>query len=157
MLFELSFSYREKTNEFDHVVLRNSTQGCSSAVGKHRGEQELSLKPNCIWNNDGKPHGTIIHEFIHALGFYHEQQRSDRDEYIELNTGNIWDYSSYRIYDDTTHFNVPYDGRSIMHYSTSQAVSNLLKPAFVSKVCTYIFDFYSSYCYSIKACPKKQI
>ena len=122
------------------MILRNSTQGCSSAVGKHRGEQELSLKPNCIWNNDGKPHGTIIHEFIHAFGFYHEQQRSDRDEYIELNKENIVDYDIiYRIHDDTTHFNVPYDGRSIMHYSTSQNAINHLKPTFVSKVCTYLF------------------
>ena len=155
MLFELSFSYREKTNEFDHVVLRNSVHGCSSVVGKHGNEQQLSLKPNCIWTKDGKPHGTIIHEFIHAFGFYHEQQRSDRDEYIELNRENIVDYSStYKIHDDTTHFNVPYDGRSIMHYSQYAFVKDLFIPAFVSKVCTYTFDFYSSFCYSIKACPK---
>ena len=119
------------------MILRNSTYGCSSAVGKHGGEQELSLKPICIWKN-GKIHGTIIHEFIHAFGFYHEQQRSDRDEYIELNRNNIWDYSSYRIFDDTTHFNVPYDGRSIMHYATSQGAINIFEPTFVSKVCTYI-------------------
>ena len=128
--------------------MQNSTYGCSSAVGKHGGEQHLSLKPICIFQN-GKPFGSVIHEFIHALGFFHEQGRTDRDEYIELNMKNIWDPDSYMIMDDTNHFNVPYDGRSIMHYSTSQAAYNILKPTFVSKVCTYIFDFYSSYCYSI--------
>jgi Astacin (Peptidase family M12A) len=30
---------------------------------------------------------TIVHEFIHALGFFHQQAATERDEYVKI----VWD------------------------------------------------------------------
>ena len=47
------------------------------------GKQDISLGFNC----DSK--GIVIHEIMHALGFFHEQSRSDRDQHIIIYKDNI--------------------------------------------------------------------
>lgn len=34
-------------------------------------------------------HGTVQHELLHALGFNHEQTRSDRDNHIRVLLNNV--------------------------------------------------------------------
>lgn len=64
------------------MVFFFSGGSCFSSVGNRRmGKQELSIGTNC------DRIATIEHEFLHALGFWHEQSRSDRDDYVKI----MWD------------------------------------------------------------------
>ncbi|NXA19593.1 MEP1B protein, partial [Ibidorhyncha struthersii] len=106
--------------------------GCWSSVGnRQEGLQQLSIGANC------DKIGTIQHEFMHALGFWHEQSRSDRDDYVSI----IWDRiqagkdHNFNKYDDKTSdsLNVPYDYTSVMHYSQN-AFRNGTEPTIVTNI-----------------------
>ncbi|KFZ61713.1 Meprin A subunit beta, partial [Podiceps cristatus] len=106
--------------------------GCWSSVGnRQEGLQQLSIGANC------DRIGTIQHEFLHALGFWHEQSRSDRDDYVSI----VWDRiqpgkdHNFEKYDDKTSdsLNVPYDYTSVMHYSQN-AFRNGTEPTIVTNI-----------------------
>ncbi|KAG7275139.1 hypothetical protein CRUP_015793 [Coryphaenoides rupestris] len=106
--------------------------GCFSSVGNRRvGKQRLSIGSNC------DRIATIEHEFLHALGFWHEQSRSDRDDYVTI----MWDRISegrehnFNTYNDSTSssLGVPYDYGSMMHYSKN-AFRNGSLPTIVSNI-----------------------
>ena len=63
--------------------------------------------------------GTIQHEFLHALGFTHEQNRPDRDDYVTINLDNI--IEKYRHNFDkrfaSKDLGAPYEYGSVLHYS----------------------------------------
>ena len=50
-------------------------------VGAIGGEQVLNLGDGCQYV------GLVIHEFGHAIGYYHEHNRPDRDDTLEI----LWD------------------------------------------------------------------
>lgn len=66
----------------------------------------------------------------HAIGFQHEQTRSDRDSYVYIETRNIQSGVAYNFMryspSQITSLGVPYDYTSVMHYS--QYVSEFLSP-----------------------------
>ncbi|GLD69116.1 high choriolytic enzyme 1-like protein [Lates japonicus] len=98
-----------RKNQEDYISIENG-DGCFSSVGKVGGRQRLSLK-----RPGGMKLGIIQHEFIHALGFYHEQSRSDRDKYVRINWENIKE--KHRKLQKLPRFlDTPYDYGSIMHY-----------------------------------------
>lgn len=54
--------FKQRSNERDYVHITDD-DGCWSHMGKIGGGQEMSLQKNGCFGR-----GTIIHEFIHALG-----------------------------------------------------------------------------------------
>ncbi|KAJ1191522.1 hypothetical protein NDU88_000838 [Pleurodeles waltl] len=110
--------------------------GCYSSIGNRRqGKQQLSIGTNC------DRIATIQHEFLHALGFWHEQSRSDRDDYVTI----MWDRiqsgkeNNFNKYDDkvSSNLNVPYDYTSVMHYSKT-AFQNGTEPTIVTLIPDFI-------------------
>ncbi|XP_045897224.1 meprin A subunit beta-like, partial [Micropterus dolomieu] len=105
---------------------------CSSRVGNRRvGRQQLSIGEHC------DSLGTVEHEFLHALGFWHEQSRADRDDYVNI----IWDHikpgkdNNFESHDDTVSsaLGVPYDYSSVMHYGKTY-FSIDSEPTIVTKI-----------------------
>ena len=60
---------------------------CYSFIGRTRrsGAQRISLAPGCVRYG----FGTAVHEMMHALGFFHEQSRTDRDRFVRIAWENI--------------------------------------------------------------------
>uniref|UniRef100_A0A672G4B0 Metalloendopeptidase n=1 Tax=Salarias fasciatus TaxID=181472 RepID=A0A672G4B0_SALFA len=100
-----------RTHQRDYLRIE-SQGGCFSSVGKQGGGQVLSLnRQGCMYP------GVVQHEVLHALGFRHEHNRSDRDQYVRINWQNIQPQSAYNFdKQDTNNLGVSYDYGSIMHY-----------------------------------------
>ncbi|TKR63569.1 hypothetical protein L596_027382 [Steinernema carpocapsae] len=109
----LKFVARDPLKHPDYVYI-HPDDGCYSLVGRTGGKQPLSLDNGCIQT------GTIVHELMHSVGFFHEQSRTDRDQYIQIIWGNVMKgaddqfekYGPVVIQD----LGEPYDYSSIMHY-----------------------------------------
>ncbi|OXA38970.1 Zinc metalloproteinase nas-4 [Folsomia candida] len=99
----------------DHVYFKakGNDSGCYSGLGRHGGRQEIVIQPS----KSCKPFGTAVHETMHALGFYHEHTRPDRDEYVDIKiNGTKQADDQYAIIPDQLLLVKQYDFESIMHY-----------------------------------------
>ena len=88
---------------------------CSSHVGRKGGRQAVSINHKC------EDKGHAMHEIGHALGFWHEQSRPDRDDYIAIIWENIQENKqmSFGRLSEEEFSHVPdvgYDLESIMHF-----------------------------------------
>jgi len=106
--------------------------GCYSWLGRKQSNQHqtLSLGFGCYARD------TIMHEFIHAFGFNHEQNRPDRDDYVKIHFENILpgfenQFQIKKFAPET--FDVPYNGKSIMHYESTDLSKNG-EPTITSKI-----------------------
>jgi hypothetical protein len=104
-----------KTNQTNYVKFVPSN-GCNSWVGMIGGEQIINLDD--IGDNFGCWYGSIAHEIIHAAGFWHEQSREDRDNFIDIFWNNIIPSTSSNFDKHVTDGQDigNYDYASIMHY-----------------------------------------
>lgn len=100
----------------NRIVVKNNLGGCFSSVGyQGKSTQDLSIgRRGCM------SVGIIEHEFLHAIGLYHHQSRSDRDSYVRIIWNNIpkdkrHNFNKYNT-NMVKHYDIPYDYRSIMHY-----------------------------------------
>lgn len=68
---------------FSHTIFKRYFFSCYSYIGKHGGRQRISVGKNC------ETVGTVLHLLMHALGYWHEQSRLDRDNYVLINLDNV--------------------------------------------------------------------
>jgi hypothetical protein len=107
----------------------------SSAIGMRGGQQDLKLA-------DAHPWPILVHEFLHALGVYHEQSRSDRDSFVEIKWDNIQDgpppagetdaRGNFQTKPGSVDY-FDYDYGSIMHYHGTSFAKDSSKPTIVPK------------------------
>jgi len=112
----------EATSSHDNKLKFFKGDGCWSSVGAVNKEQEVSLASGC-WHK-----GTVIHEILHALGFWHEQSRPDRDNYVTIKSENIHPSLLYNFKkfspSKVSQSDSPYDVSSVMHYDGYAFSSN---------------------------------
>ncbi len=126
-----SVKFVSRTNQKDYVefVYHNkSDHVCWSQLGRRGGRQTIAL------HKDGCGFGTTVHEICHALGFWHEQSREDRDDFIDIIWENVNpDYKSQFSKHVKDGIDLgPYDYGSIMHYRATSFSKNG-KPTIVPK------------------------
>ncbi|NXE00480.1 MEP1A protein, partial [Chaetorhynchus papuensis] len=132
-MFRLKSCVDFKPYEGERTYIFFSKQdGCWSMVGDLQTGQNLSIGERCDYR------AIVEHEILHALGFYHEQSRMDRDDYV-----NIWwdeiiagKEHNFAKYDDSyiTDLNTPYDYESLMHYEPLSFNKNESVPTITAKI-----------------------
>ncbi|XP_014370605.2 seminal metalloprotease 1 [Papilio machaon] len=113
--------FRPKENNEHAVLIKGTSNGCFSNVGftnvsedEEEVQQVLNLAKGCF------KHGTVVHEMLHTLGFYHMQSTYNRDEFVQIiweniKSGTEHNFAKYNN-DTVTDFGVEYDYGSVMHY-----------------------------------------
>jgi hypothetical protein len=112
-------SFVPRTNQEEYVFFTgNLTNGNTTSLVGYKKGARAEINITAFWWRQQE--WMIVHELGHVLGFHHEHQRWDRDEYIKVHYENIKPgrSSDYDMIPRTNWIvsSTPYDYRSIMHY-----------------------------------------
>ncbi|GBM04927.1 Astacin-like metalloprotease toxin 1 [Araneus ventricosus] len=117
--------------------------GCYSHWGRTGGAQPVSLGDGCL------DLGTIMHELFHAVGFMHEQVRSDRDDYLTIYWDNIqpgFEHNFQKLKPNENWLINEFDYYSIMIYSeTSFSIDGVRKTMVPKKPGVVLTDVFYRY------------
>ena len=105
----------QRNGEDNYVIIKVGEQQCYSNVGMLGGPQLIYLSRGCQSRE-------VLHELMHTLGFFHEQNREDRDDYVEIFWDNIAPEHHTQFKKIPNDFlgidQRPFDYQSIMLYSS---------------------------------------
>ncbi len=116
--------------DYIHIVMVGPQElgfhGGISPVGKRGGEQLIKITYDCSeW--------TITHELLHSLGFWHEQSRYDRDNFIVIDTANVEKQYQHNFQIEPGSPVSAYDYNSIMHYHAYDFAKDTSRPVIKCK------------------------
>lgn len=118
---EIQLVPRTTEANFLRFVVHPDNKRCSSLVGMNGGAQGGAQRVQCDVG-EGFSGGRVAHEIGHAIGLFHEHQRNDRDEWVEVDWSGIGNGTvnqndvNYGINQGPRLDICVYDYDSIMHY-----------------------------------------
>merc|ERR1719238_568030 len=105
--------FRKRSSEPDYLQFYYGP-ACFGPVGRQGGGNRISLGPRCWYSY------TAAHEVMHSLGFWHEQMRPDRDQYVSIRLENVEPAQRYNFEkmdaSKWDSFGEAYDVKSVMQY-----------------------------------------
>jgi len=102
-----------RRSESEYLNIQTDRAACSAQVGMQTGINQMNLADACY------DYPTIALNLLYALGLYPENNRNDRDTYVEINNENLRGLNQ-RKFEKASQapavLETPYDFRSLTHF-----------------------------------------
>ena len=111
-----------RTNQAAYVTIREKAGQtvCAAELGYNGGQKFVNLRDTSLSGVTACIQSVITHELGHTLGFWHEQQRDDRDNYVRINSSCVpIGSNAYVKLTSGVRKIGPYDIVSTMHYRST--------------------------------------